>query len=493
MLLGLDLGTTNVKALVTDLAGRALGNGSCAIRLEPVGPAGVEQDLEDIWVATGTAIRQAIHGLDAHAIRAIGVSSQGGALQVLDGNGRPHGRVLSWLDQRGQPDDEALTRERGRQWFLDRLGHGRSGLAIGQLLRLRRESPGLLDPPTRIGFVGDCIVGRLCGHPAHDATSCGLTLLLNPRRQTYDPDVLARLGLGLEQLPDLVPARIPAGTLLPEAAALLGLPADIPVSVAIHDQYAAALGVGAVTPGAVMVGAGTAWVLLAVTDRLPAPAIDDAYVCSHPVDGLFGQIVSLVNGGSALTWALGLTGRAAATPADIEALLTAAPPGCDGLVCWPFLAPFGASGLPPGIRGRWSGLHLSHTPAHLIRAVVEGLAFELNRHLDFLRRAETTVSRLVLGGTVARSQATTQILADVTGLPIDGVAGGEGSLRGAVILARALVEPAAPLAALALELTPPRQRVEPGPYREMYLRSYRGYLSTLPPAEDPALTELLLP
>ena len=99
-----------------------------------------------------------------------------------------------------------------------------------------------------------------------------------------------------------------AGGLQPEVARDTGLRAGIPVSAAIHDQYASALGSGAVRAGTVMVGTGTAWVLLAVNDRLAPPVIDEAFVCHHFVEGLCGQILSLVNGGSALTWALNLTG-----------------------------------------------------------------------------------------------------------------------------------------------------------------------------------------
>jgi len=104
-------------------------------------------------------------------------------------------------------------------------------------------------------------------------------------------------------------------------AQLTGLRPGIPVSAAIHDQYASALGTGAVRAGTVMVGTGTAWVLLAVNDRLAAPVIDEAFVCHHVVDGLCGQILSLVNGGSALTWALNLMGLAEIDGAAIEALL----------------------------------------------------------------------------------------------------------------------------------------------------------------------------
>ena len=122
-------------------------------------------------------------------------------------------------------------------------------MTLGQVLRLRREAPQSLLAPNRLGFVGDVIVGRLCGRRAHDPTSLGIALLYNPWLERADPQVLLRLGIHQTQLPDLVPATQPAGQLRPEVARRFGLSAGIPVSPAVHDQYAAALGAGSVAPG----------------------------------------------------------------------------------------------------------------------------------------------------------------------------------------------------------------------------------------------------
>jgi xylulokinase len=152
MYLGLDLGTTNVKAVVASEAGKVLGEASRAVRLIHRGHGGVEQDIEEIWRAAVMAIRQATKRIRASGIRAVGISSQGGALQMQDKRGKPKGRVISWLDQRGGPFDRALTEELGKDWFVERVGHRGAGLAVGHLMRLK--------PKGRIGFVGDVVVGR---------------------------------------------------------------------------------------------------------------------------------------------------------------------------------------------------------------------------------------------------------------------------------------------------------------------------------------------
>ena len=121
--------------------------------------------------------------------------------------------------------------------------------------------------------------------------------------------MLARLGLREDQLPDLLAATTPAGNVTPRAADETGLPPGIPVSPAVHDQYAASLGAGSVGDGDVSLGTGTAWVLVANSARLAPPATPHTFVCPHPVPGLFGQMLSMTNGGSALEWAISLAGK----------------------------------------------------------------------------------------------------------------------------------------------------------------------------------------
>jgi sugar (pentulose or hexulose) kinase len=479
LLLGLDVGTTNVKAVVATSDGRVLAEAASPVQLYHVAAGGVEQDIEELFRATLTVVRRAAGQVDPLWISAVGVSSQGGALQIIGEQGQPIGRVISWLDRRGAPFDEALTAELGREWFVRRIGHGRSGLAIGQLLRLRHECPALLCPPQRIGFVGDTIVGRLCGYSAHDGTSCGLTLLYNPSRRVTDPELLERLGLPESSLPSLLSPRQAAGGLRPDIARETGLPEGIPVSVAVHDQYAAALATGSVHAGDVMFGAGTAWVLLAVSEQLTAPVIDDAFTCTHVVEGLHGQILSLVNGGSAFAWALQLLRLEHERPEEIDRLMEEVPAGSDGLCFWPLLAPLGAAGLPPGTRGRLLGIELSHRPAHVLRAVVEGLACELARYLRFLLDAGMRVDRLIMCGQAGASRVTPQIMADVTNLPVACTVHSHASALGAAVIARGLLEPDRPLDQLAEAMALPTRQVLPGSAAVVYAKLRQQYMVSL--------------
>jgi sugar (pentulose or hexulose) kinase len=476
MFLGLDLGTTNIKALAVEADGRVVAEGTAAVGRTCTPDGGVEQDIEVIWRSTCMAIRQAVGTLAPDAIEAVGVSSQGGAIAWLDADDRPLGPVISWLDGRGVPWDKRFTEELGEDFLGEHLGRRRSAITPGQILRLRHESPEAFARVRQVAFVGDAVVGRLCGRRAHDPTSLSIAMLLNPSLGKADPDVLTRLSLREDQLPDLLAATAPVGNVTPRAAHETGLPPGIPVSPAVHDQYAASLGAGSVGDGDVSLGTGTAWVLVANSAKLAPPATPHTFVCPHPVPGLFGQMLSMTNGGSALEWAISLAGKGSAGREEVDAALESVPPGSDGLRFWPLLT-LGGGDTPferPG--GRLAGITFSHGPNHLIRAVVEGLACELARHLGDLTAAGVAVERLAMSGAAAASRVTPGIIADVTNCPVACIEQPSLSAFGASVIAQTLIQPGIDLAALARRLAPASRTIRPGGNRAAYAGLLAEYL-----------------
>jgi len=458
--LGIDLGTTNIKAQIVDEHGAVRWTGSHAVGVRYSPDGGAEQDIGEIWDATVAAVKQATASAAGDSVRAIGISSQGGALQVLDSSGRPFGSVIGWQDTRRSPWDRRLIEWKGADWFGEHTGLSVPGTSAVQILRLREE--GGLPPAFQIGWVGDLVVRSLCGRRAQDVTSLSEAGFLNPHEGKEEAALLEEIGVEPSQLPDLLPVDHAAGTLLPEVAQSLGLPPGIPVGPAVHDQYAAVVGCGAVRPGDTMLGAGTAWVLLAVTRRLDPPVAGPALVGRHPVPGLFGQMLSMGNGGSCISWALRTLALGNLDVGAVDDLISGVSPGCFGLRFRPLLMAWEGYGMPPGAAGRIDGLRLGHTPAHILRALVEGLACELGRCLLMMKRGGVEVERLMMCGKAATSTVTPGIIADTTGLPVDCVSIPETSAHGAAILGRLLVERDGRLAALADRMRPPVRRVEPG-------------------------------
>jgi len=472
MFLGLDLGTTNVKVLVVDRDGSIAAEGSAPVKRTTTPDGGVEQDIDQIWDATCEAIRQAVRQRPGQNIQAVGVSSQGGAVQLLDAQDESVGPVISWLDTRGKPFDRQLEEQLGEAYLIDHTGCNLSTMTLGQILRLQQESPDILDASQQFGFVGDVIVGRLCGRRAHDPTSLSIGMLFNPKLGDADPELLDRLNIQDKRLPDLVPATEPAGHLQNSVAQETGLPEGIPVSPAIHDQYAASIGAGTVNEGDVLVGTGTAWVLLATTGRLAPPIAQRTFVCPHPVNGLFGQLLSMSNGGSAMQWALETTGQSQLGGEELDERLDSVSPGADGLRFWPLLMASGpaAESFSPG--GQLSGITLAHSANHLLRAVVEGLACELTRHLGWFTQEELPVERLVISGPAATSRITPQIIADVANRPVTCLCQSAVSSFGAATIARALVETDTNLRDLATMLAPALRTISPS----SHVDTYRGLL-----------------
>jgi xylulokinase len=207
-------------------------------------------------------------------------------------------------------------------------------------------------------------------------------------------------------------------------------------------------------------------------------------------------MVSLVNGGSALTWVLQLLGLDRQSTPEIDQLLQSVPPGSQGVRCWPFLTLSSGSGAASGAKGCLAGLQLSHGRAHVVRAVIEGLAFELSRHLECLKAAGIPLQRLLLSGGATASRVTPQLLADATGLPLACSTAMEGSLLGAAIVGRGLVETSRSLADLAGDMVPPGREIAPGKNAATYRVQYQAYtrgLQLLPgtaEAVTPQIAEL---
>ena len=367
--LGIDLGTTNIKAQIVEADGKILSSGSSPVGIRYTAGGGAEQDIEEIWTATLAAMREVSASGAGERVCAIGVSSQGGALQVIGRGGQPSGPVIGWQDTRGRPWDRALTKRLGNAWFLYHCGHSKSDSAVGQLLRLREQ--GALPEGFQVGWVGDIVVGRMCGRRAHDGTSLSEARLYNPAEGKEDAGLLEILGVGSADLPALLTVDRAAGGLLPEVARPLGLPSGIPVGPAVHDQYAAATGCGVVRPGDTMFGAGTAWTLLTVTETLEPPVTTEAIACAHPVPDRYGQMLSLVNGGACVSWAVRTLNLGSLGVAETDALIAGVPPGSDGLRFRPLLSEGGGANPPSGLAGRLDGLRLAHSPAHILRALIE--------------------------------------------------------------------------------------------------------------------------
>ena len=480
LLLGLDVGTTSVKAGLFDARRGHLASAGREYRLSHPAPDRAEIDAETWWAAAVAAVREvlATPGVDASAVVALAVSSQGESVVAVDAAGRPLGPALVWLDNRAS--DEA--RELSERFAAD-LVYERTGVpdinptwTAPKLLWWRRHEPDLFGAAARFLLAQDALLHRLTGRFVTNGGLWCTTLLLDIREGGWWPEMLEVVGVAPERLPELVPTGSVVGPLTPAAAAALGLPVGIPVVAAGMDQGAGAVGVGNVAPGMVSESTGGALTLQATVRRPGADPSGQTPVYVHSVSGAWLYCPVCPTGGMALTWFRDQLGDGGDYDA-LTALAAAVPPGCDGLTMLPHLAGAFSPEYVATARGVFAGFTLAHTRGHFARAVLEAVAFMLRRNLELLAGAGAPAAEVHTHGGGARSELWNQVKADACGVPVVTLEGEDAAVRGDAMLAGVAVEAFPDLAGAAGALVATRHRYEPDPAtRAAYDDAYDRYV-----------------
>ncbi|MCX7669837.1 MAG: FGGY family carbohydrate kinase [Anaerolineae bacterium] len=439
LLLGLDVGTTAVKALLFDLQGRVRAGASYAYRLLMPQSGWVEQDAEELWRGVVTALRTVTaQRAPGDEVLALAQSSQGGTTIPVDAAGAPLCHAISWMDGRAQKEQQELREAGLAEMIYRRTGWPlMAGLPLQHIRWLRRERPALFAAARHFLFVNDFIGQRLTGELCMNPSDASITQPFDIEQGRRDAELLALAGIRGDQLSPIQPSGAPIGRLTAEASALTGLPAGLPVINGAHDQYCAAVGMGVTRPGAMLLSCGTAWVLLVVPPDLEAGRRAGLALSCHAVPGQWGAIRSLGAMGASLEW-LADNVWADAGPdrearyAAINAAAAAAPAGANGLL---FYGPAGGHAGPGVGRGGWAGLTLSHSRGDLARSVMEGVACEARWAIAEMRAAGIPVDELTMVGGAARSPIWPQIVADFTGISVIVPAMAQAASWGAAVIA----------------------------------------------------------
>ncbi|MGI6336180.1 MAG: xylulokinase [Eubacteriales bacterium] len=465
--LGLDVGTTAVKALICDAAGHIRGTGSAGYPLHSDGVRS-EQDARDWYTASARAVRQALTQVDAGEVCAMSLSTQGGTTVPLDASGEPLRYALTWMDARAAEEAAYVREAYGADAFYHTTGWDAAAFGDPCKLRwLQKHEPEVCRAARYWVTTPAYMNLKLTGNCAVDPTNAAMRLLYDFRAGTWDARLLEYAGVTDTQLPTLLPSGAYVGTLTREAADAFGLTGRVRVYNGIHDQYCASLGCGSREAGDVLLSAGTTWVLMAVTER-PMYTASRVGVGRHALPGLYGAIASLVGSGASMEWLSQLTGL---TPRelDVGAAQRRSEPG---LFFYPFLAGESFTHRGEGLLGGIEGLTLRHDRYDLARALMECVAFEVKLGLR-----EFDAKRLVMVGGAARSEVWSGIVADVTGLTVRKGSGDICALGAAMIAAAG--EGGYCLRRAAEEMAGEGEVIRPqGSYAEKYDR-YRLRLTNL--------------
>ena len=439
MLLGLDCGSTAVKAVLFDADGRALATG--ARRTEPRQPAPhrVEHDMERLWQLAGGAIRDALAQAPGAGVEAVGVTAHGDGLYLCDGAGAPLGPGIQSVDSRARDVAAAWDASGVRDAIAALSAQRPYPYAASTLLAwIARHEPDRFAAIGHVMFCKDWLRYRLTGVVATDPTDAS-TAFTEARTQAYSGDILALAGLsGLRAaLPAILPSSAVIGTVGAAAAAATGLRQGTPVSGGMHDVTASAVGLGTLAPGALSITAGTFSINETLSDHLVPDPRWSARAGLRP--GQWMNMAISPASSNAVDWFLrqaygaeaGAAERGGPPLWDIVEADLAAPAAPDAPLFHPFL--YGSPYDAPA-SAAFLGLRSWHGRADMLRAVVEGAVFNHRHHCDALRSAFPARLARITGGGTARDRPA-RLFADALGLPVEVPEAVEVGALGAALVA----------------------------------------------------------
>jgi xylulokinase len=445
--LGIDVGTGGTRALVMDETGKVIASGSEdheAFASPRLGWA--EQDPRDWWRACGAAVRKALQSsnLRADDIACVGFSGQMHGAVLLDSGDQVVRSAIIWCDQRSEAQTQELEKLFGRDALI-RLtcNPPLTNFTLTKLLWVRETEPKNWARVAHVMLPKDYVRFRLTGERAIDMADASGTLLLDVAHRRWSTEVLSKSGIDVGLLPALHESPEVCGRVSAAGAEATGLRMRTPVVAGAGDQAAGAVGMGIARAGAVSATIGTSGVVFAATDR---PALDPQgrlHTFCHAIPGRWHVMGVTQAAGLSLRWfrdrfgfASGVQANAGRDPYDILAEeASSVPAGSDGAFWAPYLMGERTPHLDPNARAALIGLTASHTRGHMIRAVMEGVAFSLKDTFTIFNEMQIPVTSIRLGGGGARSPLWRQIQADVYAHEVEIVAAEEGAAYGAAILA----------------------------------------------------------
>ena len=419
-LLGIDVGTTGTKSLLFRQDGKLMGQ---AYRGYPMSNPKVgysEQNAEDWWNAVVDTVREVCSCKDISPnVAAISLSLQGGTVVPVDKQGRPLRPAMVWNDARCGAQKAAFLEEFGDEDLMyQKTGWALfEGLPLLQIRWIKENEPEIFARTDKFLTVPDYIAWKLTGKAAIDISDVGINQLADIRSRSYDPALLAFAGIDESTLPSLVSSGEVIGKLTAGAAERLGLTTDTLLIAGAHDQYAVALGAGAMHNGDILIGSGTSWVVTSISDGADFASGLSQSISAVP--GKWGSLEELSCGGVYMDWwrkklAVGADG--APLPYDlINREASGRRAAEDGLFFFP------GTGLSTDHihlqKSTFFGLDLSHDQFHMVRAIMEGIAFQIAWILSH-SRSKPSDRGLILAGGASKSQLWSQIVADIANLPI---------------------------------------------------------------------------
>ncbi len=503
LFLGLDVGTSGVKAILVGASGTVEAAATAPLSLETPQPGWAEQHPDAWWEASRAAIREVLArragagggGGGGATVAAVGISGQMHSSVFLDKAGAVIRPALLWCDGRTTAECREIVRAVGDEARLRDLvcNPALEGFTLPKVLWLRNHEPAAFARTATVLCPKDFVRLKLTDTLATEPSDASGTLMFDPAHLGWSAELLDAVRLPASLLPPLGGSSEVLGRVTQQAAALTGLAAGTPVVGGGADNACGAAGVGAVTPGEAVASWGTSGTVLAPAAE---PRVDPglrAHTFCHVAPGLWYVMGVVLSAGGAFAWYRDQLARdlSAADHADDRLVEEAVrvPPGADGVTFLPYLQGERTPHRDAALRGAFVGLSLAHSRAHLTRAVLEGVCFALKDSVEILRELDMTPRHLLLTGGGARNPFIRRLQADVFGLPVAAVNREEGPAYGAALLAAVGAGAFPDLAAAARHTLARGPLLEPDPAtRDAYQRLYARFRAAYPAAVRGAIS-----
>lgn len=500
-LLGVDVGTTAIKAAVFDAQGIEIASHTEEYSLLTDRPGWVELEPQTYTHTFAAAVRHVLGAasVPSNELAALGLSCQGETLICLDADSQPIGRAIVWMDNRATAESEELEQHFGRPTIHSVTGQPSMDpiWPAAKILWLKRHRPEVFERTAKFALLKDYLVYRLTGRLVSEDSLLCSTILWDINTREYWPQMLDYLGISAAQLPEIAPQGEIVGEVSTAGAADLGVRLGLPVSVGALDQACGALGIGNAVPGIFSESTGSALTSVTIVEELALDPAGRVPCFPSAVPGQY-MLHNFSTGGMVMRW---FRDEFCATEAQIEQLcginayylidqeVDQVAPGSDGLIVLPHLQGSGPPDLDPYARGTIFGLTLAHTKRHLSRGIMEGVTMVLRRMIDSTAELGVKVEEIISLSGGSKSDVWCQIKADATQTPVRTLHGADSAAcRGAALIAGVgvgLFDSAAPIARAAVEFD---RSFEPRPENaEVYDDLFSRYM-TLQEALKPLLT-----
>jgi len=442
--MGIDVGTGGTRAVIIDASGRILV--SVTEEHEPFASPHIgwaEQHPEDWWRAAQIAVRKALHDskLRSDQISCVGFSGQMHGAVMLDDAGNVVRPALIWCDIRTQKQCDELTAELGRERLIElTCNPALTNFTLTKLLWTREHEPENWRRVRSVMLPKDYVRFKLTGQAATDVADASGTLMLDVARRRWSSEILKAVQIDEAVLPALYESLEVCGKVSALGAEASGLTAGTPVVAGAGDQASGAVGMGIVTPGTVSATIGTSGVVFAATERPVTDAQGRLHTFCHAIPNRWHVMGVTQAAGLSLRWLRDTFFKDCAKDSEeiydrMTAEAETAPVGAENLLWAPYLMGERAPYLDPNVRGALVGLTASHGRAHVIRAVLEGVAFSLRDTFTIFEEMRIPIKHVRLGGGGARSPVWRRIQSEVYGREVEIVEAEEGAAYGAAILA----------------------------------------------------------